>query len=146
MDNPWKELAPDPEPVPSARRVKLPPLPRIDHVMVGAVALALVLAIANTGLSLWNQSVQSDVSQRQQFINQTTQLSRVYETMIRGLASASITNKDDKLRDLLAVSGITVQANAPADPASAANGSGSGGGPATAAAASPVRPVSATAR
>ena len=55
-----------------------------------------------------NRSVQSEVNQRQQFINQSIQLGRVNDALIRALATMAVSNNDDKLRDLLAQSGITI--------------------------------------
>ena len=44
----------------------------------------------------------------QQFINQSIQLGRVNDALIRALATMAVSNNDDKLRDLLAQSGITI--------------------------------------
>src|SRR5215813_5051759 len=55
-----------------------------------------------------NRSVQLEVNRRQQFINQSVQLGRVNDALIRALAASAVSNKDDKLRDLLAQNGITI--------------------------------------
>jgi hypothetical protein len=57
-----------------------------------------------------NRSVQLQVNQRQQFINQSLELGRVNDALIRALAAAAVKNNDDKLRNLLAQSGITINA------------------------------------
>jgi len=80
------------------------------RVMVGLSGFSLVLVVVYIILVQDNRSVQLEVNRRQQFINQTTQLGRVNEALIRALAAAAVSNKDDKLRDLLTQQGITVNA------------------------------------
>jgi hypothetical protein len=79
-------------------------------VVVGLSGLTLALVIAYIVLVQDNRTVQTQVNQRQQFINQSIQLSRVNEALIRALATAAVNNKDDKLRDLLTQNGITINA------------------------------------
>ena len=57
-----------------------------------------------------NRAVQAEVNRRQQFINQSIQLGRINEVLIRALAAAAANSKDDKLRELLAQNGITINA------------------------------------
>jgi hypothetical protein len=76
--------------------------------IVGLSALTLVLVVTYIVLVQDNRSVQAEVNQRQQFINQSIQLGRINDTLIRALAATAVSNKDDKLRDLLAQNGITI--------------------------------------
>src|SRR5262245_29068051 len=71
-------------------------------------AITLVLVIVYIVLIQDNRSVQAEVNQRQQFINQSIQLGRINDALIRALAGAAVENNDDKLRDLLAQNGITI--------------------------------------
>ena len=87
-------------------------------VTVGLSGLTLVLVVAYIILVQDNRSIQAEVNQRQQFINQSIQLGRIKEALIRALAAAAVNNKDDKLRDLLAQSGITINAAGEASPSS----------------------------
>jgi hypothetical protein len=91
-------------------------------ITVGLSGLTLALVVAYIVLVQDNRSVQAEVSQRQQFINQSSQLGRINEALIRALASTAASNKDDRLRDLLAQNGITINAAGEAAP--------SGSGPA----------------
>jgi hypothetical protein len=75
---------------------------------VGLAGVTLVLVVTYIVLVQENRSVQAEVNQRQQFINQSIQLGRINETLIRDLAAAAVNNKDDRLRDLLAQSGFTI--------------------------------------
>jgi len=88
----------------------------LDAAVVGFGTLTLVLVIVNGGLFLANQSSQSEINGRQQFINQSIQLGRLNESLIRALATAAATGKDDKLRQMLADHGInfTYTPNPPA--------------------------------
>jgi hypothetical protein len=77
--------------------------------------LSVILVISNGILFLVNQEAQAAINRRQQFINQSAQLGRVNEALVRALATSAANNKDDQLRDLLAQHGITFQVN-PAQP------------------------------
>src|ERR1700738_3936463 len=76
--------------------------------IVGLSALTLVLVVTYIVLVQDNRSVQAEVNQRQQFINQSIQLGRINDALIRALAAAAVENNDDKLRELLAQNGITI--------------------------------------
>jgi hypothetical protein len=76
--------------------------------------LSVILVISNGLLFLSNQETQATINRRQQFINQSVQLGRLNEALVRALATAAANNKDDQLRELLAQHGITFQI-APAD-------------------------------
>jgi hypothetical protein len=82
----------------------------------GLSVLTLLLVIAYMVLVQDNRSVQAEVNQRQQFINQSAQLGRINEALIHALATAAVNDKDDKLRDLLAQNGITINAAGEAIP------------------------------
>ncbi|HZS85530.1 MAG TPA: hypothetical protein VFA50_21855 [Stellaceae bacterium] len=92
---------------------------------------SIALVIVDGTLFLGNQSAQAVVNQRQQFINQSVQLGRVNEALVRALAAAAETNKDEQLRQVLAQHGITytvqprpaAAGGAPAAPAPPAAGS-----------------------
>jgi hypothetical protein len=84
---------------------------------VGLSGLTLLLVVAYIVLVQDNRSVQAEVNQRQQFINQSIQLGRVNEALIRALATAALSNKDDRLRELLTQNGITINAAGEAAPA-----------------------------
>ena len=73
--------------------------------------LSVILVVANGILFLVNQEAQAAVNRRQQFINQSAQLGRLNEALVRALATSAANNKDDQLRDLLAQHGITFQVN-----------------------------------
>jgi hypothetical protein len=80
------------------------------RVTVALAGLALVLVAVYIILVQDNRSVQAEVNRRQQFINQSIQLVRVSEALVRALAAAAANGKDDKLRELLAQNGITINA------------------------------------
>jgi len=73
--------------------------------LVALSGITLILVVAYIILEQDNRSVQAEVNRRQQFINQSIQLSRVNEALIRVLTAAA--NTDEKLRDLLAQNGVT---------------------------------------
>jgi hypothetical protein len=94
------------------------------RVVVGLSGFSLVLVIVYIILVQDNRSVQLEVNRRQQFINQSLQLGRINEALIRALAAAAVSNKDDKLRDLLTQNGITI--NAAGEPVSSTSAAPAG--------------------
>ena len=78
------------------------------RLLVALSGMTLVLVVVYIVLIQGNRSVQSEVNQRQQFINQSIQLGRVNDALIRALATMAVSNNDDKLHDLLAQNGITI--------------------------------------
>ena len=68
----------------------------------------MILVVVYIVLIQDNRSVQAGINQRQQFINQSIQLGRINDTLIRALAAAAVEHNDDKLRELLAQNGITI--------------------------------------
>jgi hypothetical protein len=92
---------------------------------VGTMVLAglsLVLVIVNAGLVLRNQSIQLDVSQRQQAINQGLQFARIRQVLAQYVANVATQKKDSELSDLLAHHGITLGTAPPVPAAPAAAG------------------------
>jgi hypothetical protein len=90
-------------------------------VMTSLAGISVVLVIVNGVIFLTDQSAQAEVNQRQQFINQSAQLGRVQEGLIRALALSAANNKDDQLRDLLAQFNISYTVNPPPAAAGAKN-------------------------
>lgn len=78
------------------------------RLMVALSGLTLALVVAYLVLAQENRAVQAEVNRRQQFINQSVELGRINDALIRALATAAVEKKDDKLRDLLTQSGITI--------------------------------------
>jgi hypothetical protein len=78
------------------------------RLLVALSGITLVLVVVYIVLIQDNRSVQAEINQRQQFINQSIQLGRINDALIRALAALAVSNKDDKLRDLLAQNGITI--------------------------------------
>ncbi|HYZ43044.1 MAG TPA: hypothetical protein VE687_20800 [Stellaceae bacterium] len=92
----------------------------LHRLAVALSGLSLVLVVVYIILVQDNRSVQLQVNQRQQFINQGIQLGRINEALVRALASAAVNKKDDKLRELLAQNGITINAAGEPVPATSA--------------------------
>jgi hypothetical protein len=78
------------------------------RLLVALSGITLALVVAYIVLIQDNRTVQAEVNQRQQFINQSIQLGRINDALIRALAAAAVDNNDDKLRELLAQNGITI--------------------------------------
>ena len=80
----------------------------LERLLVALSVITLILVVAYIVLVQDDHTMQAEVNQRQQFINQSIQLGRVNEALIRALAANA--GKDDKLRELLAQNGISINA------------------------------------
>ena|SRR5271154_3385370 len=80
----------------------------VYRIVLALSGITLVLVVVYLYLVQANRSVQAELNQRQQFINQSIQFNRVNDALIRALAATAVSDKDDKLRDLLAQNGITI--------------------------------------
>jgi hypothetical protein len=67
-----------------------------------AALLSLVFVLVNAGLVLSNQSSQTQVATRQQVINQSAELMRADQTLVRTLVTIAASTKDEALNALLA--------------------------------------------
>ena len=78
------------------------------RLLVALSGITLVLVVVYIVLTQDNRSVQTEINQRQQFINQGIRLGRINDALIHILATTAVSNNDDKLRDLLEQNGITI--------------------------------------
>jgi len=82
--------------------------------LIGFAGLAVALAIVNGELGRENRVAQVALSERQQYLNESTTLARIHEALVRALGEAAIKG-DDKARAVLSDNGITLSP-APAAP------------------------------
>jgi hypothetical protein len=75
-------------------------------ILTALAALVLLLVVVNILLSLGNQSLRAEVSERQQFITQSIQLESLHREIVTVLATVALKSKDDQLKNLLAAQGI----------------------------------------
>lgn len=80
--------------------------------VLGAACFAAMAA--NVTLGTLNHSSRADVTQRQQYVQQSVQLEGLYKEIIRALAELGTRNNDADVKALLQRHGITVNVNAPA--------------------------------
>jgi hypothetical protein len=69
-------------------------------------SLVFVLVLLNIFVALGNQSIQAEVSERQQIIAQTIQLESLNRQLINVLANLALKTNDEQLKKVLAASGI----------------------------------------
>ena len=80
-------------------------------------ALILLLVIANILISLGNHSIQTEVAERQQEIAQTIQLEALNRQLITVLPNMALKTNDERLKKLLAETGINLDAAPESAPA-----------------------------
>jgi predicted Holliday junction resolvase-like endonuclease len=76
--------------------------------------LLLVLVLVNILLAIGNQSLQSEVAERQQEIAQAIQLEGLYRQVIGYIAEMAVKTNDAQLKELLAASGFAIDPQAEA--------------------------------
>ena len=72
--------------------------------------MLLLLVLVNIFIGFGNQSIQSEVSERQQVIAQTMQLEALNRQLINVLANLALKTNDEPLMGVLASAGINLQA------------------------------------
>lgn len=77
-------------------------------VLVAISGVSVLLVIAYAVLVQDNRAIQAEVNRQQQFLNQSIELRRIDEALIRAIAAAAINKKDEKLRQLLVQNGIMI--------------------------------------
>ena len=75
-------------------------------------SLSVLLVIVDGWLVTSNASIRAEVNGRQQYINQSVQLSRLNQELVNELGSLALKN-NNSIRQLLSESGITVVGPAP---------------------------------
>ena len=84
-----------------------------------AALLTAIFVGTNMLLFTSNRAVQTEVAQRQEYIQQSVQLEGLYRDIVKALADLSVRNQDEELKGLLAAQGISVTITptpAPAEP------------------------------
>jgi hypothetical protein len=79
---------------------------------IGVVALALV--IGNGVMFMQNRGAQTEISARQQYLQQTVGLEGLYRDIVKALAELAVKNNDPQLLQMLAAQGINVSVTPPA--------------------------------
>lgn len=73
-----------------------------------AALLTAIFVGTNMLLFTSNRAVQTEVAQRQEYIQQSVQLEGLYRDIVKTLADLSVRNQDEELKNLLAAQGISV--------------------------------------
>jgi hypothetical protein len=81
-------------------------------------SLVLLLVLGDMLLAIGNQSMQVEVSERQQFIAQAIQLDTLSRQVVGVLANLAMKTNDEPLKKLLAASGVNLDATGGPAPAS----------------------------
>lgn len=79
--------------------------------ITAVAALAFIFVLINLSAHMSNRTRQTEVAERQQFINQSVQLSRLNTQFIQALAQLSAETNDESIRRLLAEHGVTFTVN-----------------------------------
>jgi len=91
-----------------AKRRKIAMNKKMKIALTVCAAMILLLVIVNILIALGNQSIQNEVAERQQEIAQTIQLEALNRQLITVLANMALKTNDDRLKKLLAETGISL--------------------------------------
>jgi len=70
-------------------------------------ALFLLLTVMNIGLFVSNRTLQDEVGERSQYIQQSLQLEKIYQPLVRALADLAANRHDAQISNLLSSQGIS---------------------------------------
>ena len=84
------------------------------HLLNVLALVAIALVIANAVLFKQNRGDQGELSQRQQFVQQSVPLENLYREIVKALADMAVKSNDRAVLDMLGSQGISVTVNAPA--------------------------------
>jgi hypothetical protein len=87
-------------------------------------AMSAALAVTNMVLYSQNRDLQTEITGRLQYVQQTAQLENLYQEILKALADLSVRRQDSTLADLLTRHGFTVTVTPPAGAGSAAGAAG----------------------
>lgn len=78
----------------------------------------LLLTVVNIGLFMSNRALQDQVGERAQYVQQSLQLEKIYQPLVRALANLAANKQDAQIGSLLSSQGIsfTVTPSAQAQP------------------------------
>lgn len=79
-------------------------------ILTATASLILMLVLVNILIGLGNQSIQTELGERQQLIAQTIQLEAINRQVITVLVNLALKTNDEQLKKLLAESGIDLSA------------------------------------
>jgi cell division protein FtsL len=77
-------------------------------------AIAVILVGINIYMYTTNVKLQANVNDRAQYIQQSIQISELYQNIARNLADLAVRNNDEQLRQMLTQEGFVI--NAPSAP------------------------------
>ena len=80
--------------------------------------LVLFLVLGDMLLAIGNQSVQTEVGDRQQFISQAMQLENLSRQVVGAMANMAMKTNDEQLKKLLMANGIDLDAKGGTAPGS----------------------------
>lgn len=78
-------------------------------VLIIVGGLMLLAVVVNILLSLGNQSLRTQVGERQQAITQAMQLEAVHREIVTAIATVALKTNDQQLKSLLASQGINLE-------------------------------------
>ena len=90
---------------------------KMQQLLLGGSLIFLLLVLVNIGFLIANRSLQEEVSSRNQYIQQSLQMEKIYQPLVRALSELAASRNDAQIKTLLNEQGInfsvTPQQSAP---------------------------------
>lgn len=90
---------------------------KMQQLLIAGSLIFLILVLVNIGLFIANRSLQEQVSLRNQYIQQSLQMEKIYQPLVRALTELAASRNDTQIKTLLNEQGInfsvTPQQSAP---------------------------------
>jgi hypothetical protein len=84
-----------------------------QHLILTVIAaIGALLVVIDLIMVKSNQTLNTEIAQRTQFLQQSVQLESLQQQMIKALAELAVKNNDAQIRELLNSQGITFSQNA----------------------------------
>ncbi len=80
---------------------------KMQQILLGGSIVFMILVLVNIGLFITNRSTQEQVANRNQYIQQSLQMEKLYQSLIRGLSELAANKNDAQLKSLLNDQGIS---------------------------------------
>ena len=79
---------------------------KMQQLLLGGSLIFLLLVPVNIGFLIANRSLQEEVSSRNQYIQQSLQMEKIYQPLVRALTELAASRNDAQIKALLNEQGI----------------------------------------
>lgn len=79
---------------------------KMQQLLLGGSVIFLILVLVNIGFFIANRSLQDEVTSRNLYIQQSLQMEKIYQPLVRALTELAASRNDNQIKTLLNEQGI----------------------------------------